>query len=55
MQVTTGGGVEGQAEAVKLRYCRALCRLILITGQRLKKLVYLHGCDPRSAERKKPR
>ena len=49
----TGGGVKGQAEAVRLGISRALVALNPIYRKTLKKLGYLMR-DPRKKERKKP-
>lgn len=50
---TTGGGLMGQAEAVRLGIARALCELNPTYRKTLKKLGYLKR-DPRAKERKKP-
>jgi small subunit ribosomal protein S9 len=50
---TNGGGVRGQAEAVRLGLSRALCVLNPTYRKTLKKLGYLTR-DPRAKERKKP-
>ncbi len=49
----TGGGLMGQAEAVRLGIARALCELNPTYRKTLKKLGYLKR-DPRAKERKKP-
>jgi small subunit ribosomal protein S9 len=49
----TGGGVNGQADAVRLGISRALCELNPTYRKTLKKLGYLKR-DPRAKERKKP-
>lgn len=48
-----GGGVRGQAEAVRLGMARALCQLNPAYRTVLKKMGYLTR-DPREKERKKP-
>lgn len=48
----TGGGLNGQAEAIRLGIARALCEFNLELRGRLKKLGYLTR-DPRAHERKK--
>lgn len=48
-----GGGIMGQAEAVRLGIARALCELNPTYRKTLKKLGYLKR-DPRAKERKKP-
>lgn len=48
----TGGGLHGQAEAIRLGIARALCEFNLELRGRLKKLGYLTR-DPRAHERKK--
>ncbi len=48
-----GGGIRGQAEAVRLGISRALCELNPTFRKTLKKLGYLTR-DPRAKERKKP-
>lgn len=50
---TNGGGILGQAEAVRLGISRALCELNPTYRTVLKKLGYLKR-DPRAKERKKP-
>lgn len=49
----TGGGVRGQAEAVRLGVARALTELNPIYRKTLKKMGYMTR-DPRAKERKKP-
>ncbi len=51
--MTTGGGLMGQAEAVRLGISRALIELNPTYRKTLKKLGYLMR-DPRAKERKKP-
>lgn len=51
--MTTGGGLMGQAEAVRLGIARALIELNPTYRKTLKKLGYLMR-DPRAKERKKP-
>ncbi len=48
-----GGGILGQADAVRLGLSRALCELNPTYRKTLKKLGYLMR-DPRAKERKKP-
>lgn len=50
--LTDGGGIEGQAGAVKLGIARALCEFNLELRGKLKGLGYLTR-DPREHERKK--
>lgn len=49
----TGGGIKGQAEAVKLGIARALCEVNAEFRPALKAAALLTR-DPRSVERKKP-
>lgn len=49
----TGGGIKGQAEAVKLGIARALCEVNADFRPALKAIGLLTR-DPRSVERKKP-
>lgn len=48
-----GGGIMGQADAIRLGISRALCELNPTYRKTLKKLGYLKR-DPRAKERKKP-
>jgi len=48
-----GGGIRGQAEAIRLGISRALCDMDSASRTTLKKLGYLSR-DPRVRERKKP-
>ncbi len=50
---TTGGGIRGQAEAIRLGISRALIKLNEDFNQTLRDLDYLKR-DPRKKERKKP-
>lgn len=50
---TTGGGIRGQAEAIRLGISRALIKLNGDFNQTLRDLDYLKR-DPRRKERKKP-
>lgn len=47
-----GGGMKGQAEAIRMGIARALCEFNIELRPRLKKLGYLTR-DPRARERKK--
>ena len=51
--ITRGGGVRGQAEAVRHAVSRALVKHDIELRQKLKQLGYLTR-DPRKVERKKP-
>ena len=50
--LTNGGGLNGQADAVRMGIARALCEFNVELRPRLKKLGYLTR-DPRTRERKK--
>ena len=49
-----GGGIKGQAEAVRLGIARALCKIDAETYRPVLKLNGLLTRDPREVERKKP-